>query len=152
MLRLKVTAVSLVVLGALLFGSVVAYAGWGWNAKIDVGGTTVRTAWTTQHNHSGSTSDISAKITVVVPIGANVAVLESAPNETILLESSAALSCTENGIETIVKYEVSHSGDAKVKDRVRVVVSTPEDHQRLAAAKGVWGETISVNVVIAGNC
>ncbi len=153
MWRMKVSVVSVVVLGALLFGAVVAYAGWGWNAKVDVGGTTIRTAWTTQHNHSGS-SDSSAKITVVVPIEAkgSVSVVEFAGNESVDVMYSDALQCTENGIQTTVKYLVSHSGDGTVKDRVRVVVSSMENQQRLASASGVLGETISVNVEIDGEC
>ena len=151
MWRMKVTAVTLVVLGALMFGAVVAYAGWGWNAKVNIEGTMVRTAWTAQHNHSGA-SDLFTKITVTVPTGVDAKVIETAKNESINLRHSDELACTESGIETIVTYVVEHSGNANVKDRVRVVVSELETHRRLAAASGVLGEEISVNVMIAGEC
>ena len=54
MLRMKLTAATLVVLGALLFGSMVAYAGWSWNAKVDIGGTKVSTSWSVTDDTNGA--------------------------------------------------------------------------------------------------
>ena len=65
MLRLKVTAVSLVVLGALLFGSVVAYAGWGWNAKADIEGTKISNKMIT----GTAVHNTSSKVLCVVLVG-----------------------------------------------------------------------------------
>ena len=44
MWQMKATAVTVLVLGSLMFGAVVAYAGWSWNAKVDIGGTKVSTS------------------------------------------------------------------------------------------------------------
>ena len=47
MLRLRSTVVMVVVAATLLFGALVAEAGWGWwrNAEVDVDGTQLRTVW-----------------------------------------------------------------------------------------------------------
>ncbi len=150
MWRMKVTVVTVVMLGALMFGAVVAYAGWGWNAKVDIDGTLISTAWTAKHDHSGP-SDVSAEITVVVPREAAVFLVEAAANESIILERSDDLKCTLGGIETTVIYMIEHSSDDDVNGRVKVVVSTVKKHQKLASASGVLGESILVNVVVPGS-
>ena len=82
MWRTKVTAVSLVVLGALLFGPVVAYAGWGWNAKVDIGGTKISTFWALTDDKNGA-GDYHAEITLQVPVNVAVDVIKVAPRENL---------------------------------------------------------------------
>ena len=45
MSRFKLLVMTVGVLGVILFGAVVAHAGWGWNAEIDVEGVEIRTQW-----------------------------------------------------------------------------------------------------------
>ena len=111
MWRMKVTAVSLVVLGALIFGSVVAYAGWGWNAEVNIGGSGIHTYWTVENDEDGST-DYRARITVTIPKEADASIVEVAPNriEKVRILHSGDLECTPEGIMVNVVYKVTHKG------------------------------------------
>ena len=107
MLRLKVTAVSLVVLGALLFGSVVAYAGWGWNAKADIEGTKISMSWAVTDDVNGA-ADYHAEITLTVPASADVDVFKVSPTENVTVVDGG--SCSRGMVHAVVSYVVTSEG------------------------------------------
>ncbi|MDA0264419.1 MAG: hypothetical protein O3A93_09035 [Chloroflexi bacterium] len=149
---MKAIAISVVVLGALLFGAVIAYAGWGWNAKVDVNGTVVSTAWTVVGDEDGA-NNYRAKIKITVPEDADAEIVETAVGiEKVSLRSSKKLQCTEAGAESTVSYKVKHVGDGEPGDHVEVTVSQVSGGAVLASASGSLGETITVNALIPGVC
>ena len=153
MWRMKVTAISLVALSALIFGSVVAYAGWGWNARVDVGGSLISTQWTVTGDEDGA-ADYKAKITITVPNEAEASVVEAAQNrtETVKIVHSDDLECTADGmINAMVSYKVSHRGGGDAGENVEVEVSEV-DGGALGSNTGSLKETITVNVQIEGTC
>lgn len=148
MCRMKVTAVSLVVLGALIFGSVVAYAGWGWNAKVDIEGTKVSTSWAVTDDVNGA-ADYHAEITLAVPSGTDVNIIKTAPTENMNVVDGG--SCSDSVISAVVTYVVTSQGG----DGSDVSVSVDQiGHGNAHYGDGVGGlgDEISVNVSIPGDC
>ena len=147
MWRMKALAISVVVLGALLFGAVVAFAGWTWNAKVDVGGTVISTAW----NVDGA-NEYKAKIKVSVPEEADLALVEIASDvERVKLRHDDDLNCTADGIETTVEYKIKPKSGHTAGEAVTVTVSVVGGEQ-LASAVGVLKKTITLNVLVPGTC
>ena len=150
MWRIKWTATSLVVLGALLLGSVVAYAGWGWNAKVDVGGTKIATSWGVTDDKNGA-ADYHAEITLEVPSNVDVNVIKIAPRETLTVVDTHPVNCTDGTIHAAVTYVVSNDG-AGDGSMVGVSVDRVGGKMNYGSATGLVGEPISVNVEISGEC
>ncbi len=144
MWRMKALAISVVVLGALLFGAVVANAGWGWNAKADVEGTTISTAWSVAH---GGKVQYHADITITVPSNANVEVVEIASSETVTVVHTGQ-QCSDGVIDAVVTYLITGNGHG---DQVSVSVNQVGGGS-YGSAQGTLGIPISVNAAIAGEC
>ena len=145
MWKMKTMAISVVVLGALLFGAVVANAGWGWNAKVDVEGTTISTSWSVAQ---GGKTQYQAAITVAVPAKADVNVVEVADNETVTVVRTRGR-CSRNGtIDAVVTYLITGNGHG---DDVSVSVDQA-DGESYGSGTGKVGSPISVNVSIPGDC
>ena len=104
MWRMKVTVVTIVVLGALMFGAVVAYAGWGWNAKVNIEGTKLSLSWAVTDDVSGA-ADYHAVITVKVPSDADVKEVKVAPTETLIWDRTG--DCSDG---VVITYEVTGDG------------------------------------------
>jgi hypothetical protein len=100
---MKPLAISVVVLGALLFGAVTVSAGWGWNAKADIEGTTISTAWSVAN---GGKVHYQADITITVPANASVNVIEVAPSETVTVVHTGE-SCSAGVIDAVVTYVIT---------------------------------------------
>ena len=107
MWRMKILAVTVVVLGALMFGAVVAYAGWSWNAKVDIGGTKVSTSWAVTDDVNGA-ADYSAVITIAVPSGTDVNIIKTVPNEDVSVTLGG--SCSNGVMSATVSYLISNDG------------------------------------------
>jgi len=145
---MKALAISVVVLGALLFGAVVANAGWGWNAKIDVGGTVISTQWEVD-----AKGGYNAQITVTVPKKAKISLVDIASDvETVELRHSKKLRCTESGIEASVKYEFEANKGRGGRQAVVVTVALVDNGVVLGEASGSVRDTLKVDVVIPGAC
>ena len=146
MWRMKALAISVVVLGALLFGAVVAYAGWSWNAKADIEGTTISTAWSVAQ---GGKAQYNAAITIEVPANASIDVVEVASNETVNVVHTDQL-CASGVIDAVVSWVVTGNGHG---DAVSVSVNEAgRNGQSYGSASGTVGSAISVNAAIAGEC
>ncbi len=146
MWKLKSLAISVVVVGTLLFGAVVAYAGWGWNAKVDVEGTKISTGWSVA---KGGKSQYQAAITISVPANADVSVYEVARSETVSVVHTDQL-CSNGAVDATITYLVTGRGHGK-----DVSVSVDEAGRRgqnFGSATGTLGTPISVNVAIPGDC
>lgn len=150
MWRFKALALTAVVLVTILVGTVVVYAGWDWNAQIDVEGTDVRTQWTVNGGEpAGSADDYSALIHVQLPKEAAVSVIAVADSESLILNQTGGLNCSEDGIEGRVKINVStQDGDA---DGV-VTLTVTANGNVVGQASGPVSSNISVNVTIPGDC
>ncbi len=99
MWRFKALALTAVVLVTILVGTVVVYAGWHWNAQIDVEGTDVRTQWTVDNGEdSDAADDYSAQIHVQLPKEAEASVVATAANESVVLNNTGGLNCSADGI------------------------------------------------------
>ena len=147
MWRMKVSVVSVVVLGALLFGAVVAYAGWGWNAKVSIEGTMVSTSWSVD-DVTGA-KGYHAEITVAVPSGTDVNVIKTAPTENVVVIDGG--SCSDGVVTAVVTYVVTSVGG----DGTDVSVSVDRvghGNEHYGHGTGVLGEPISVNVTVDGEC
>lgn len=148
MWRMKLTAVSLVVLGALLFGSVVAFAGWGWNAKVDVGGTKISTSWAVTDDTNGA-ADYTAEITLEVPSNVDVDVVKVAPRESLTPEQNDEVR-TDGNISAVVTYIISSNGGDG--EDATVSVDRVDGKYNYGFASGKVGEPIVVPVTIIGEC
>ena len=146
MWRMKTMAISVVVLGALLFGAAVANAGWGWNAKVDVEGTTISTSWSVA---KGGKAQYQAAISIAHPENAAVKVVELAKSETVTLDSTNA-QCSNGTIDMVVTYLVTGTGHG---DDVSVSVNEAgRKGESFGSGTGKVGSPISVNVSIPGDC
>lgn len=150
MWRMKLLTVSVVVLGALLFGAVVAYAGWSWNAKVDIEGTKIGTSWAVTDDKNGA-ADYQAVITVTVPSNADVNVVKVAPRETLEVIHSDEV-CSGGVINAVVTYLITGDGDG-----ANVSVSVDRigggGKHNYGSATGTVGTLITVdNVAIVGEC
>ena len=146
MWRMKTLAISVIVLGTLLFGAVVAYAGWTWNAKADIEGTTVSTSWSVAN---GGKAQYLAAITIAVPANAVVDVVEVASNETVTVVHTGE-QCSAGVIDAVVTYVITGDGNG-----VAVAVSVDEvggDGANYGSAEGTVGTPVSVNAAISGEC
>lgn len=147
MWRMKVSVVSVVVLGALLFGAVVAYAGWGWNAKVSIEGTMVSTSWSVD-DVTGA-KGYHAEITVAVPSSTDAKIIKMAPTENVKLIDGG--SCSDGVVTAVVTYVVTSVGGGGT------VVSVSVDrvgrgNEHYGHGTGDLREPISVNVNVAGKC
>jgi len=147
MWRMKVLAISVVVLGALLFGAVVAYAGWSWNAKVDVEGTRISTAWSVAN---GGKANYQAAITLTVPANAVVEVVEVAFSETLTVVHTSE-QCSVGVIDAVVTYLVT--GGGKGADDITVSVDqVGGSNENYGSASGKLGIPVSVSAAIQGAC
>lgn len=144
MWRMKTLAISVVVLGALLFGAVAVSAGWGWNAKADIEGTTISTAWSVAN---GGKAHYQADITITVPANASVNVVEVASSETVTVVHTAKR-CSAGVIDAVVTYLISGGNNGS---DVSVSVNQVGGGS-YGSAEGTVGILISVNAAITGEC
>jgi hypothetical protein len=139
-----------------LFGAAVVHAGWSYNAHVNVENAKVGLGWAVTDDTNGA-ADYSALITLTLPEGANATVGKVAPNETVVLNSSAGLTCGPDGIQANVAYKVSPLGGA-TGAQVAVTVATVAGQKPaatgdvLGAGTGQVGEDISIRVLIPGSC
>ena len=147
MWRMKILVVSVVVLGALLFGAAVAYAGWGWNAKINIEGTKISTSWSVD-DVTGA-KGYHAEITVAVPSGTDVNVIKTAPTENVNVVLGG--SCSGGDISAVVTYVVTSAGGAGSDVSVSVD-QIGHGNAHYGDGTGGLGDEISVNVSISGGC
>ena len=160
MWRFKSLAVVLVLLGVLLFGAVVAHAGWYWNAwywnawywnaNTSSQGVDFRTAWTVMPDGSdegldGDEYNYYAQIELRVPEGADFQLMEQAGTETVALVMDGGLECKADGIEAEVYYDVTPLEGAQA-DLVKVWVTA--NGALLDQATGHLYETLKVQVLI----
>ena len=152
MWRMKVSAISLVVLGALIFGSVVAYAGWSWNAKVDIGGTKISTSWTVDNDKNGA-ADYHAEITIEVPNNVDWKVIKVAPREAVNVVPNGDLKCSDGVINAVVTYVITNVGDG---DGTAVSASVDRvgggGKANYVTGTGSIGEAFSLDVVMKGEC
>ena len=149
MWRMKVLAVTVVVLGALMFGAVVAYAGWSWNAKVDIGGTKISTSWAVTDDVNGA-ANYSAVITIAVPDGTDVKVIKTAPNEDVNVTVGG--SCSNGVLSATISYLISNDGGG---DGLAVSVSVDQvghGSANFGSGSGTVGIPIPVNVPAVGTC
>ena len=150
MWRLKVLALTAMVLGVILVGTVVVYAGWDWNAQLEVEGTDVRTQWTVNGGEpAGSADDYSALIHVMLPKEAAVSVIAVADSESLVLNQTGGLDCSADGIEGRVKINVSAQGGDPNGEATLTV--TANGHV-VGQASGPVGSNITLDVTIPGVC
>jgi hypothetical protein len=156
MRRAKTLLVAAVALGALLFGAAVVHAGWSYNAHVNVENAKLGLGWAVTDDVNAA-ADYSAVITVTLPEGANATVGKVSPNETVVLNSSAALLCQTDGIEANVAYRVSPLSGAN-GTQVAVTIATVAGQKPattgdvLGAGTGQVGEDISIRVLVPGTC
>ena len=142
----KPLAIAVVVLGARHCGAGVATAGWGWNAKVDVEGTTISTSWSVAQ---GGKAQYDAAITIAAPAKADVNIIEVAGNETVTVVRTRGR-CSNGTIDAVVTYLITGNGHG---DDVSVSVDqVGGDGESFGSGTGKVGSPISVNVSIPGDC
>jgi len=125
---------------------VVANAGWGWNAKVDVEGTIISIYWSVAN---GGKAQYRAAITIAVPANAWVDVIEVASNETVTVVHTNQR-CSKGAIDAVVTFVITGDGNGS-----GVLVSVDQvsgDNENYGSASGTTGSAISVNVAISGTC
>tara|TARA_B100001146_G_scaffold164124_1_gene145056 strand:+ start:227 stop:610 length:384 start_codon:yes stop_codon:yes gene_type:complete len=125
---------------------VVANAGWGWNAKVDVEGTIISIYWSVAN---GGKAQYRAAITIAVPANASVDVIEVASNETVTVVHTNQR-CSKGAIDAVVTFVITGDGNGS-----GVLVSVDQvsgDNENYGSASGTTGSAISVNVAISGTC
>jgi len=125
---------------------VVANAGWGWNAKVDVEGTIISIYWSVAN---GGKAQYRAAITIAVPANASVDVIEVASNETVTVVHTNQR-CSKGAIDAVVTFVITGDGNGS-----GVLVSVDQvsgDNENYGSASGITGSAISVNVAISGTC
>ena len=146
MWRLKTLTISVVVLGALLFGAVVVNAGWGWNAKVDVVGTTISTGWSVSN---GGKAQYHADITITVPANASVSVVEISDSETVTVDRTGE-QCSAGVIDVVVTYLITGNGHGT--DVSVTVDQVGGANANYGSASGSVGTAVSVNAAVSGEC
>ena len=124
----------------------VANAGWGWNAKVDVEGTIISIYWSVAN---GGKAQYRAAITIAVPANAWVDVIEVASNETVTVIHTNQR-CSKGAIDAVVTFVITGDGNGS-----GVLVSVDQvsgDNENYGSASGTTGSAISVNVAISGTC
>ena len=129
-----------------IFGAVVANAGWSWNAKADVEGTTISTYWSVAN---GGKAQYRAAITIAVPANASVDVIEVASNEIVTVVHTNQR-CSKGAIDEVVTFVITGDGNGSG-------VSVPVDQvggdtENYGSDRGTTGSAISVNAAISGTC
>ncbi|MBI4282543.1 MAG: hypothetical protein HY672_03535 [Chloroflexi bacterium] len=142
--RIRSLTVLGVLAGMLLFGAVAVQAGWYWNARVDVEGTTVRTIWSVVGDNDGSSS-YTAAIGILLPEGAQATLLSKADQETVTIGTDPSLECASEEVEGVVTYNVTPLAGA-VGRMVRVTVKA--DGVSVGQGIGELGEDIRVDVSI----
>ena len=148
--RTRLAVVVGAVVGMLAATLLVAHAGWFFNARLDVEGVDVRTAWTvvddeTEQSFDGEADSYHARIVVTLPREAAAEVIEVASNETVLLKRSRDLECKEDGLEAEFVYTVSALGQVAAN---KVVTTITADGQYVDSATGHLNEKIKLQVLI----
>ena len=151
MWRMKVTAVTIVVLGALMFGAMVAYAGWGWNAKVNIEGTMVSTSWSVADG-SGA-NDYNAVITLDVPENADVRIVKVAHRREFLnVNKIEGLQCNADGsVDVTVTFEVT-GGDGLGVVSASIDRVGGKAKESYGSDSGPVGTPLSWVFTMPGNC
>ena len=123
-----------------------ANAGWSWNAKADVEGTTISTYWSVAN---GGKAQYRAAITIAVPANASVDVIEVASNEIVTVVHTNQR-CSKGAIDEVVTFVITGDGNGSG-------VSVPVDQvggdtENYGSDRGTTGSAISVNAAISGTC
>lgn len=146
----KTLAVTAVILGALLLGVVVAYAGWSWNAQLSVEGVEVRTDWTvvddqTGQSYDSESGDFHATITAAFAKEADVEVLAVADTETVRVKHRGSLECKPDGVEAEFVFKVSALEAVSAN---KVVATIRVGGQEIDKVTGQLDERLQFQVVI----
>jgi hypothetical protein len=127
-----------------------------WNAHVDVENAKVGLGWGITDDVTGGITAYAAVITLTLPERADASVSKKAPNETVVLNRSASLTCDANGIEANVTYRVSRSTGTGNQVAVSVAKDAgqkpPATGDILGKGMGQVGQDITVHVVIPGSC
>ena len=137
-----------VAVGILVFGAVLAYGHWWWNAQIDVEGADVRTVWHVTDDPEGA-NNYTADITVTLPEDAVAQIIEVASNETVTLVTDDDLKCRASTIDSQVTYVVTAGPGAT---GIQAGVWVTADGVELGRKTGGLGVAIKLDVDIPGTC
>jgi len=124
----------------------VSNAGWSWNAKADVEGTTISTS---RSVGIGGKAQYRAEVTIAVPANASVEVIEFAFNETVTVVHTNQR-CSKGAVDAVVTFVITGDGNGS-----GVLVSVDQvggDNENYGSARGTTGSAISLNVAISGTC
>jgi hypothetical protein len=123
------------------------------NALVNVNSTKVGLGWGVTDDVTGAATAYAAVITVTLPERADAGVIKTDPNETVVLNRSARLTCGPDGIEANVTYRVSPQRGA-TGNQVTVKVAKVAGQKPAATGDvlgegtGQVGQDISLHVVI----
>ena len=127
-----------------------------WNAHVDVENAKVGLGWGIPDDVTGGVTAYAAVITLTLPERANASVSKKAPNETVILNRSARLTCDANGIEANVTYRVTPLTGTGHQVAVSVAKvagqKPPATGDILGKGMGQVGQDITVHVMIPGSC
>lgn len=140
-------------MGVFISGS--AFAGWGWNAKTEIGGVKVSTRWSVTADKHGA-SRYRTKIVLTVPPKVDASIYELSPEmETVEITRDNALRDRGHNLEARVGFTVApnHHAAHSVGCHVEVAVvrldgDDCQGEQVLASGSGPVGTEISLDVVI----
>ena len=153
MWRFRLLVMTVVVLGVLLFGAVVAHAGWSWNSQINVEGVEVRTEWTVVDDQTGQSYDSESAsfhttITATFPTNAVVEVLATADTESVEVQRDGNLQCKADGVEAEFVYNVSSGVGVNTNKMVATIYA---GGQYLDEVTGHLDENLKFQVMIPMN-
>ena len=153
MWKFKSLAVTVVLLGVLVFGAVVAQAGWHWNSAIDVEGVEIRTQWKVVDDQGHETlagEDFSffAEIEADFPAAANATIVEQATTESVLISYDRDFQCKEDGFEAEFFYKVTASGPVAGN---KVIATIKVNGEPQSEVTGHLGERLELQLFIPAN-
>ena len=82
-------------------------AGWSWNAKADVEGTTISTS---RSVGIGGKAQYRAEVTIAVPANASADVIEVVSNETVTVVHTNQR-CSKGAIDAVVAFVITGDGN-----------------------------------------
>ena len=114
MWKFRALVAGIVVVGTLVFGSLVAHGSWWWNTAIEAEGVGEFRVVQTVLDGSLGAESYRSRVLVRLPKDTDAELVDVAPNETVLVKENRRLECLEDAVQVTVMAKVDVKGRRNV--------------------------------------